>query len=110
MIEPLIGYSVIRRIGGILLGYIAPIHHLTYQNYHQRMIKEKSKPFSVDRLYPVHHHLQYESTMDTVPYLDRNFHYSTAKRLDREQRVYGNIDLSMEDENIMKGRLIDVKV
>lgn len=110
MIEPLIGYRVIRRIGGILLGYIAPIHHLTYQNYHQRMIKEKSKPFSVDRLYPVHHHLQYESTMDTVPYLDRNFHYSTAKLSDREQRTYGYMDVSMGDENKNKGRLIDVKV
>lgn len=92
------------------MGYIAPIHHLTYQNYHQRMIKEKRQSFSVDRLYPVHYHLQYDSKTDTAHYLDRNFHYSTGKRLDREQRTYGYMDVSMGDENINKGRLIDVKV
>ena len=93
------------------MGYIAPIHQLTYQNYRQRLMKEKRKAFSVNRVYPVHHHLQYEQTKDEASFsINKNLHYSTDKLIDSEGSHMIHANHILADEQTKKGQLFDVKI
>ncbi|UOQ86491.1 hypothetical protein [Gracilibacillus salinarum] len=54
------------------MGYIMPVENYQYQQYHQRVTKEKRDPFPIEKVYPVQHDTTYEESQtnreEVLPY------------------------------------------
>ncbi|GAA0301478.1 hypothetical protein GGQ92_001360 [Gracilibacillus halotolerans] len=92
------------------MGYIAPVQQLTYQQYHQRVMKEKQRPFLVDRVYPIQNNMQYDSVKEEkllVP--ENNFIYDKDNKLKNtgQQVIVNHTFMNDLDE---KGLFLDTKI
>lgn len=93
-----------------MMGYIAPVQQLTYQQYHQRVMKEKQKPFSVDRVYPIQNNMQYDSVKEHSTFIQPNgFDFeSENKRPSKETPLV--VHHMFENELDEKGIFLDTKI